>query len=188
MNVKRWSHAVAMGLVLTVPAAASEPLNQLESQTVTVEATVKAVDHKTRMVTVESEGDTMEIKASPKIKRLDEIKKGDAVVLTYHKSLAMSIVPEPAAAQTAVAMTEAAGRAPKTQSPAGAAVNQIEAIVEITAIDKEAQTVSVKGPEGNVVTVQARHPENLEKIKVGDKVHIVYTEAVAVAIEPKTKK
>ncbi|MDN5850494.1 MAG: hypothetical protein L0H63_12800 [Nitrococcus sp.] len=189
MIVKFWTYTVAMGLLMmTVSALAGEPPGQLEWQSVTVDATVKAIDQKTRMVTLENEdGDTLEIKAGPDVKRLDEIEAGDLVVLTYYESLAMNIIPKAEAGQMDAAMMESKGRAPKTQSPAGVEVREIHAIVEITAIDKEAEMVSVKGPEGNVVTVHARHPENLDKIKVGDQVYISYTEAVAIAIEPKAK-
>ncbi|MDN5872727.1 MAG: hypothetical protein L0H73_18740 [Nitrococcus sp.] len=189
MNVRIWTSTVAMGLIMmTLSAAASEPPGEIEWQSVSAEATVKAIDYKTRMVSLENEdGTTLEIKAGPAVKRLDEIKAGDSVALTYYESLAMNIVPKAEAGQMQASMTESKGRAPKTQSPAGIEVREIDAIVEITAIDKKAETVSVKGPEGNVVTVHARHPENLDKIKVGDEVYIAYTEAVAIAIEPKAK-
>lgn len=187
MNVKRWSYAMGMGLAMMALAAfAGEPPSQNEEQTVTVEATVMAINHETRMVTLETaDGSTMEIKAGPEVKRLNEIETGDGVVLTYHESLVMSIVPAAEAGQTGAAVTAAVGRAPDTESPAGSVVRRIDAVVEITAIDKTAQTVHVKGPQGNVVTVRVRHPENLGKLKVGDRVHIAYTEAVAVAIVPK---
>ncbi|MDN5869609.1 MAG: hypothetical protein L0H73_02640 [Nitrococcus sp.] len=153
----------------------------------TVEATVKAIDYKTRMVTLESDGDILEVKAGPAVKRLDEIEAGDTVFLTYYEALTMSIVPAANAGQTAASITKGAGRAPKTASPGGVAVELVDAIVKITAIDKQAETLSVKGPEGNVVTIRVRHPEKLDKLKVGDEVYIAYTEAVAIAIEPKAK-
>lgn len=189
MNVKAWRCGMFAGLaMMALTALATEPPTQHEEQSVTVEATVTAIDYATRVVTLQADdGSVVVVRAGPAVKRLDEIKKGDGVELTYHESLAMSIVPAAEAGQPQAAELDAAGRAPGTESPAGAVGRQIDAIVEITGIDKAAQTVDVKGPEGNIVTVRARHPENLDKIKVGDRVHIVYTQAVAIAIVPRPK-
>ena len=43
--------------------------------------------------------------------------------------------------------------------------------------------MTFKGPAGNSNTVRAEDPKNLEKIKVGDRVAITYTEAVGIAVE-----
>lgn len=189
MKLKAWSCAASLGLMLmTLVAVAGESPAQTEEQSVTVEAKVMAIDYQTREVTLQAEdGSVLAIKAGPAVKRLNEIKKGDGVELTYHESLAMSIVPAAEGAEPSAMAMEAAGRAPDTQNPAGAVGRKVDAVVEITGIDKAAQTVNVKGPEGNIVTVRARHPENLDKIKVGDRVHIVYTQAIAIAIVPKAK-
>jgi len=42
--------------------------------------------------------------------------------------------------------------------------------------------VSLKGSEGNVVTVIVRGPKNLQKVKVGDKLAITYAEALATSV------
>ena len=43
--------------------------------------------------------------------------------------------------------------------------------------------LTLKGPEGNVVRVKVMDPKNLEKVKVGDKLFITYTEALAISVE-----
>jgi hypothetical protein len=48
--------------------------------------------------------------------------------------------------------------------------------------------VTFKGPEGNSHTVKAQDPKNLEKVKVGDKVEITYTEALGISVEKAKKK
>jgi hypothetical protein len=55
--------------------------------------------------------------------------------------------------------------------------------VTITAIDTKAQTVTVKGPQGNVETVKIRDPKNLVGVKVGDLVELTYTQALAIALD-----
>jgi hypothetical protein len=71
--------------------------------------------------------------------------------------------------------------------PAGVGAREVSVTVTIEGIDKAAGTVTFKGPAGNSSTVRAADPKNLEKIKVGDRVGITYTEAVAISVE-KAKK
>ena len=53
----------------------------------------------------------------------------------------------------------------------------------IAAIDKDAGTVTLRSADGELTTIKARHPENLERVVVGDLVEITYTEALAVSVE-----
>jgi hypothetical protein len=182
------SAVLAAGVLTAAPsetpaASAREPFAQIEGQAVTLEATVEAVDLETRMVTLRSSKGATTIKAGDEVKRLSELKPGDVVVVRYFEALAMSIAD--AATPTSVAAGDAAGRTDKTAPPGAGAISRVEAVVEITGIDAKAQTVTFKGPAGNSRTIRARYPENLQKVKVGDKVQVVYTESLAIAIEPK---
>jgi hypothetical protein len=58
----------------------------------------------------------------------------------------------------------------------------------IAAIDTSAGTVTLKWQDGTSDTIKARDPANLKKVKVGDVVDIVYSEAVAVAVRPAGSK
>jgi Cu/Ag efflux protein CusF len=58
----------------------------------------------------------------------------------------------------------------------------VTATVTVEAIDLKAGTATVKGPEGNSFTVKAQDKKNLEKIKVGDRVEITYTEALGISV------
>jgi hypothetical protein len=60
---------------------------------------------------------------------------------------------------------------------------QVTVTVTITAIDTKAQTVTVKGAQGNVETVKVRDPKNLVGVKVGDLVELTYTQALAIALD-----
>ena len=55
----------------------------------------------------------------------------------------------------------------------------------VTAIDKAQRKVTLKGPEGNS-TVLAVGPDvrNFDQVKVGDHIQAVYTEAMALTVEP----
>ena len=69
------------------------------------------------------------------------------------------------------------------ETPAGAIGREVTATATITAIDKKAHTVTIKGPEGNTEVIKAKDPKNLDGVKVGDLVEITYTQALAVSLD-----
>jgi hypothetical protein len=68
------------------------------------------------------------------------------------------------------------------QKPAGVMATELSVVATIDAINKDAETVTLKGPEGNTKTVKVRNPANLEIVAVGDQVMITLTRAVAVNV------
>ncbi|MEP6942721.1 MAG: hypothetical protein ABI981_07275 [Betaproteobacteria bacterium] len=67
---------------------------------------------------------------------------------------------------------------------AAAAMQTVKLTATITAIDKSTRDVTLKGPEGNLVTVTAG-PEvkNFDKLKVGDQVDMQYVEALTIELK-----
>jgi hypothetical protein len=60
--------------------------------TTEITATVEAIDHQARTVTLTGpRGNTRTIKVDPRVKRLDQVKKGDEVVLRITEALAISV-------------------------------------------------------------------------------------------------
>jgi Cu/Ag efflux protein CusF len=100
--------------------------------------------------------------------------------MTMYKALSiglLAIVTASANAQTATAI---AGKGPGVA--AAAHVTQVTAT--ITAIDKATRDVTLKGPQGNAIVVQAG-PEvkNFAQMHVGDKVDVEYTEALTLELK-----
>lgn len=63
------------------------------------------------------------------------------------------------------------------------AVQEAEAVVTVTKVDKEARTVTFRGPRGNLGTLNVpKESQNLDQVKVGQQYKMKYVEAVAVAI------
>ena len=56
-------------------------------------------------------------------------------------------------------------------------------VATIEAIDRKANTATLKGPKGNTVTVEVQDPTVLEKPKVGDTVVVTAAESVVVSLE-----
>jgi hypothetical protein len=54
----------------------------------------------------------------------------------------------------------------------------------ITAIDAKTPSITFKGPNNFVYSSRVQDTEALAKVKVGDRVDIVWTEAQLLALEP----
>lgn len=80
------------------------------------------------------------------------------------------------AQQGAVAVKKAPGMV--------AAAHTIKLTATITAIDPKTREVTLKGPEGNEVTVEAgSHVKNFAQMKVGDQVNAEYIEALSIELK-----
>jgi hypothetical protein len=164
------------------PAAVDKPSIR-ESNTTTVTAMVEGVDMANRMVTLKGEdGKSFTVPVSEDVKNLPQVEVGDQVKVEYFEAIAIQVMAADGTAPSAMA-GQAMGTAEAGEKPAGAMVNEVTVTTTIEAIDKAAQTVTLKGPEGDLQTVQVRNPKNLENVEVGDQVVITYTESLAVAVE-----
>ncbi len=168
-----------------LPAAEEGRPARLDAAVVKLEATVAAVDHKTREVTLkDADGETVTITAGEEVKNLAQVVVGDRVTVEYLVMVAMEVLP-PGDVEMATMTTAAKKTAPLGEKPAGAVVQETTVITVIEAIDKENELVTLKDPDGNTKTVKARNPANLEKIAIGDKVQVTYVTALAINVTEK---
>jgi hypothetical protein len=58
----------------------------------------------------------------------------------------------------------------------------------VIAVDRQAKIVTLRGPRGQIVDLHVQDPERLKRVKKGDQVKAVYTEALAISVEPATTK
>jgi hypothetical protein len=154
-------------------------------QFVTVRATVEAIDHQSREVTLRGpRGNAITFTAGERVRRLNEIKVGDEVVADYYVSLATELR-EPTAEEkkSPLTLVASAGKAPSNIPPGVGAVSQIKAVVTVVGIDRPAQTIMVRGPLGKYVAVWVADVARLQKLRLGDTVLVTYTEAVAISVE-----
>jgi hypothetical protein len=149
---------------------------------VSATAKVKAIDQKTRHVTLQrSDGVQIKFVASDAVRNLAQVKVGDDVTVSYYESIAYE-VRKPGEAVPGTTVSEAVGRAAPGAKPAGAGVSVVTVTATIAAIDRSAMTVTLRGPDGVLTQVKARDPKKLERVAVGDLVDITYTEAVAISV------
>jgi Cu/Ag efflux protein CusF len=142
--------------------------------------TVVAIDSATRMVTFSSEGGDVVVWAGPEFRRFNELKVGDKVNLTYYESVVYRLRKPgdpPLVSQPPVATS--AGRT----LPGGTVAEQRTETVTVKAIDLNTGAVTVTTPGGRTVSRTVENRSNLNGVKVGDRIDVVFTEALLADIE-----
>ena len=84
-------------------------------------------------------------------------------------------------------VTEGAARAKPGERPAVAGAREVTAIADVIGVDPKKSTITLKGPRGNVVTLNVQNPDQFKVVKKGDQVEVTYTEALALSVEPAPK-
>lgn len=166
---------------------ASEPGKAAVVQAAEISAQVVAVDKATRTLTLKGpKGNVVDIVAGDEVKNFDQIKLGDFVVARYAQALTLELRKTRAAAGD-VTVREEAAKAKPGERPAVAGARQVTAIADVTAVDPQKSTITLKGPRGNEVTLNVQNPEQFKVVKKGDQVEVTYTEALALSVEPAPK-
>lgn len=156
-----------------------------EKVTATMEATVTAINHETRQVTLQNTaGESVTFIASDDVRNLAQVEVGDKIMAEYMEAIEIQVM-GPEEAELGAGEIAAATRAEPGEKPAGAAISETTVIVVIESIDKENETVTLKDSEGISKMVKVRNPANLEKVAIGDKVMITYTESLAIVVTEK---
>ena len=167
---------------------ASEPGKAAAVRAVKITAQVVAIDKASRTVTLKGpQGNVVDIVAGDEVKNFAQINVGDFVVVNFVQSLSLELQKTKSGA-SGISTQSAAVTAKPGERPAAAAGRQVTAIAKVTAVNKKAKTITLKGPRGNVVTLDVQNPDQFKVVKVGDEVLVQYTEAVAISVEPAPKK
>ncbi|WP_251864485.1 hypothetical protein [Achromobacter sp. Marseille-Q4962] len=172
---------LAGALAAPLPAAARVVGAALTSAT----GKVTAVDPATRTITLQGErGNTIDVQAGPDIRNFRQIQVGDTLSLDYYESVAVDVRPAGSGATGISAQTGASRSAPGDK-PGAAVGRQTTITAEIWHLNKSANLVTLKGPQGGMRTIQVKDPalqDRLQQLKEGDLVDFTITQAVAAAI------
>jgi Cu/Ag efflux protein CusF len=184
MSGRRIFPALVAAVALSALVAAQTPVTK--TQSVSSTATIQAIDSTARTITLRSEkGEEDTYTVGPEVKRFNELKVGDKVKATYWESVVMQVLPPlPPGAKPTVGSTTAAVTPGQGKSPAATAAVQLTTTVTVKAIDPKVPSITVTTEDGRTVTRMVNDPKNLEKVKVGDRIGITYTQAVLVTVEP----
>jgi len=179
MRISIVTATLAALLVAPMAGAAQKPVSVAETLTKTAE--IVAIDKTSRIVTLKGkEGLTVDVVCGPEVQRFDALKVGDTVTFRYHESVVSSI--SRPGDKPKEPLSTSVNRTPGAK-PGGTIAQQQTATVTIEAIDSSVPSVSVKTENGGLMAFKVEDKKNLEGYKVGDKVNITYTQALAVSVK-----
>ena len=168
----------------TQGTAQNPPGGSAAGQLITASAKVNKVDVAKRELTLQSDdGKPFTINVPESVTRLDNVKPGDQVHISFYESVAVSLQ-KPGEAmvgeQKRTFNERAAGNL-----PGGVMGQQVTTTAKITQIDPAKGELSIETPTGKADTIQATDPQlraELKKLKVGDEIRARYTQAMATSV------
>ena len=181
--------AIAVGayMFLTKPKA---PIAGVAAQETALlyDGEVTKIDAATRTVTLKNNEGETSIVAGPDVKNFAEIKVGDRFDVVYELAVAIELVKVKNPGATSEQVTTSTVTAPQGDKPGMITTNTVTATANVEAIDTAKNTVSLKGPQGNIFKVKVKNPDLMKDIAVNDQVKVVYTEAIAAVVSAPAKK
>jgi len=169
----------AVALVLTAFDSAAAQTKTIPGKTEIVTATVEALDHAGRSVTVKKpDGTYAEMYVPRSFARFDALKVGDKITAKYYENIVLQVKPagEPAVDKASAGVVKAEGTA-------GTISHQRTITATITAIDPNVPSITFSGPNGWKYSSRVEDKAALAKVKVGDKVDITWTEAMILSLD-----
>jgi len=187
---------LTLGLMLPPALAQDKPTREVAASThpgqgtaveiVRASVVIESVDPDKRHVTIkDAHGKLTSLAYGPDVRNLDQLKPGDKVHVRYAQALTLSLMKNGKELRSNV-QTATGDRAPAGQLPGGNVGQQTEITADVVAVDRKSQVIMLRGPQ-HTLDLKIGDPEQLKLIHTGDQVHAVYTEAVALAVEPAGK-
>ena len=151
------------------------------AELVELTVTVEKIDLATREATVKhADGRVETIKVGEEVQRLDEVKPGDDVTIQVYQSLALSL-DQTSGGAPGMAEASSEVRTEPGELPGGIKTRRVTLVARVTGVDPATKSVTLTGPRGRSAVLEV-DDEALAKVKVGDLVEAVYTEALAVSV------
>jgi Cu/Ag efflux protein CusF len=148
-----------------------------------ITATVESIDVAQRQVALKGpDGKLVDLGVSPDVRNLEQVKVGDSVKVAYLDSLSLELKKDGKALRSATSSSGGA-RAPEGERPAGIVGEKITVIADVIAVNPKKHLVTLRGPN-RTVELNVSDPKQFKLIKVGDQVEAVYTQALALSVEP----
>jgi hypothetical protein len=176
-----------LATALLVPVIVlAQPKGAVVTEQIEAVVTVTKVDQKARTVTMRGpRGNLATLTVPPESQNLEQVKPGDRFKITYAEAAVVAIVKggEPSAT-----VEESMQLAPKGAKPGGFKVRTFKISAVVDAIDYKSRYVSLRGPKGNVLALPVSDEvKDLERVMVGDRLTVAYTEALAIQMVPQEK-
>jgi len=173
--------ALSLGVVTIVNA--QEGIGVELGDVVVVTATVLAIDKQDRILTLLGpKKNIVDIEVGEEARNFDQIRVGDQLRIEYYESVALYLGKPGTQPEEDAGLVVA--RSAKGEKPGGYAVGAVDVSASVVGIDKKKRTLTLKLPEGNVVTTTVdKSVQAFETLKVGDAIHARLTKAIAVSVE-----
>ncbi len=175
------SMAACLALGTATPACAQDGVELGDGVVLTAE--VVGIDKVDRTVALLGpDGDVVDVEVGYQARNFDQIAVGDQVKVVYYESVALYIGKPGEKPEVSGGLV--AARAPKGDMPGGVAVETVDVSAVIEKIHEKNRKVVLKLPDGKKVKTKVdKSVKGFDTLKVGDSVHVRYTEAMAISVE-----
>ncbi len=144
--------------------------------------TVMGVNADKRTVTIRGpKGNVATLNVPPEAQNLDKVKPGDRFKMKYIEAVAVGISKggEPAQSENKEVKVS-----PKGGTPGGMVTRTQKRSVVIDAVDYGNRYIAVRGTSGQTLALKVADDVPLEQISAGDRISVVYTQALIAQMEP----
>jgi hypothetical protein len=175
-----------LGVALLISSTALAQSKTIPGDTVTKTATIEAINHGTRELTIKGpDGNFVTFTASADVKRFDALKVGDTITVKYYENVVVRMKkPGEKDVDTATAADTKSGGT----KPGGTSAEQRTITATITQLDRNVPSITFKGPNNWTYSSRVQDKKAIENVKVGDKVDITWTQAVLIDVTAPAKK
>jgi hypothetical protein len=168
-------------------ATGAAPGARMAAGEVTVRARVVEIDKASRTATLRGPNGNLTTVAVPaEVKNFDQVNVGDMLLIRHIMAVAARLEPATASGIRERVESGAAASAPAGGAPGVGGVRTVEVLAVVQGIDRKARTATLRGVH-RTVRVSVPDGVDMTKIKMGDEVRAVITEAVVLAVEPAPK-
>ena len=179
---------LALAVAGTYSHAAAQKPSHAGAPLVTETAAIVAIDSTNRLITPQGQATASRTPfvAGPGVERFSRAEGRRRRHLPRHRQLLVYAIQQPGdeAAGAGRARRRPQHRPEARRHDVG---RQMTAVVTFTAIDMAVPSVTIKTEDGGVMSFKVEDKKNLAGVKVGDKVQITYTRALAVSVEAPKK-
>lgn len=174
--------AIAQSAPQAASVVAKAPGKIGEADAIQIQGKVKAINKKTRNVTLEGpNGNQLVLPAGDEVKNFDQIRIGDLVTITYVQALVVELKTVENNGIRERRESTSQTSAPLGSKPSGTIEQTVTVIANVVAINPKAQTVTLRGAK-RTLEVGVQDPELLKKVKVGNQVEATYVEGIALSV------
>jgi len=118
--------------------------------------------------------------APPEFTRLNELRTGDTVTITYYESIVYRFrrpgSPRPTVSEEVAAVES------KSALPGATFSHQLTETVTVKAVDRDVPSITVIGRDGRTVSRHVDNSSDLAGVNPGDHIDITYTEALLATV------